>query len=235
MVEGSTYRTVTAIKQQPFKCQGGCVWFNSNQNAATLGDEEQRRGMETSTYYLLPGEREERDNSGLCLICCGNLREVMFSLIKKEKKRRKKKNVCFQRCPCHQPGSPSSAVQMRYTTFTAGQSWAELHPGGMKSCGVWLLASPWLPWRQKTEYEGGTGGSAGYSFEATAVKCFYLQIKLVEGCEMLLFCTQLPWAALEGMGGCPCPQKGVGIVPPSPCQAGGKQGWEVSEPLWLSC
>lgn len=89
MVEGSTYRTVTVIKQQPFKCQGGCVWFNSNQNA-TLGDEEQRRGMETSTYYLLPGEREERDNSGLCLICCGNLREVMFSLIKKEKKEKKK-------------------------------------------------------------------------------------------------------------------------------------------------
>lgn len=62
------------------------MWFNSNQNAAKLGDEEQSRGMEISTYYLLPGEREQGDNSALCLICCVNLGEVMFSFIKKEKK-----------------------------------------------------------------------------------------------------------------------------------------------------
>lgn len=51
----------------------------------------------------------------------------------------KKKNVCFQRRPRHQPDSPSLAVQMRYTAFTAGQSRAELHPGGMRAwrCGSW--------------------------------------------------------------------------------------------------
>lgn len=177
--------------------------------------------MDTSTYYLLPGEREEGDNSGLRLIYCVNLGEVMFSFIKKEKKE------CLFSAP-----SPPSARQPELGCANEIHSvYSRPEPGRIaprrdESLEVWQLASPWLPWRQSTECEGGTKGSAGGTGGSI-------------GREMLLLCTHRPGpprcAAPEGMGASPCPQWGVRILPPPPCRAGDKQGCEVSQPLWLSC
>lgn len=61
-----------------------------------------------------------------------------------------------------------------------------------ESLEVWQLASPWLPWRQSTECEGGTKGSAGGTGGSI-------------GREMLLLCTHAPWAApmrCPGENGC---------------------------------
>lgn len=58
----------------------------------------------------------------------------------------------------------------------------------MKSCGVWQLASPWLSWRQKTEYGGAQGDQESTRFAATALKCFYLH-KLNSWKGVKCFCS----------------------------------------------
>lgn len=157
----------------------------------------------------------------LDLLCKSQRGNVFFY-----QKGKKKKNVCFQRRPRHQPESPSSAVQMRYTAFTAGQSRAELHPGGMRAwrCGSW--PAPGSLGGKVQSVRGAQRDQQEAPVAASAVKCF---------CSAHTRPGPPRCAAPEGMGASPCPQWGVRILPPPPCRAGDKQGCEVSQPLWLSC
>lgn len=161
--------------------------------------------METSTYYLLPGEREEGDNSALCLICCVNLGEVMFSFIK-----RKKKNVCFQRCPCHQPGSLSSAVQMRYTAFAPGRAGQNCTQRGwnLAGCGSWPAPGS-LGGKKLSEGEH-RGISRTQGLQPGCEMLLPSQIKPWKGVKCFCSAHTVPWAALQGLS---LPSVGVGIVP----------------------
>lgn len=162
-------------------------------------------------------------------LVCKSQRGNVFFYQKGGKK--KKELVCFQSCPCHQPDSTGSAVQMRYITFKAGCSPGSLtlrkneRMGvcGSRSVGAGWLFGPMAPFssaklerRDKRGCARGRGHGKGVqqvaAFAALVMKCFSFQAPHTHA-------PVLPWCAAPEGRGC---LSGVGC-PAAPCTS--LPGW----------